>query len=435
MQHFIFTKKIKTKGNVMIITTFLFVAITLSISLGLVMPVIGAYGAAKTAIKTKASYALAESGIEDTYYRLSNSKNVVTTSTLVLGSATATTTLTDISATQKQIKSIGVFSQLNRIASVIVAKAATASFPYGAIVGTGGLSMENGQTITGSVYSNGPIFLTADNSVNITGAATSVVSIAAQNSSRPINIGTGGVFTAFAPTVNNVNATGTIYCTTGSGNNKACNTTLGTPTVQPMPFADATIADFKTQASSTVVNGNVNYSANATISARKIIGNLQVSGGAVLKITGPLYVTGNLIISNGTINVDASYGGGSVPVVVDGYINVTSGGTFNGTGVAGSYIVLISTSDCPTSGLCGGNPAIFVQGGSNCPVGGTKCTVALVAQNGTVRIDSNTITQQATAKKLELKGSIGLNYSTNLATITFASGSGWGVTSWQETAN
>ncbi len=254
----------------MIITTLLFVAITLSISLGLVLPVISAYTDAKTATKTKASYALAESGVEDAYYRLYNNKNVATSNTLVLGSATATTAVTDITSTQKQIKSIGVLSNLNRIATAKVSKAATVSFPYGAIVGTGGLSMENNQTLTGSVFSNGPIFLNVDNSVNITGSATSVVSITGQNSGRPINIGTGGSGTAWAPSISNTTSTGIMYCTTGSGNNKACNTTLGTPPVQPMPIADATIADWKTQASSTVINGNTTYSAaDITIPLKK----------------------------------------------------------------------------------------------------------------------------------------------------------------------
>ncbi len=151
-------------------------------------------------------------------------------------------------------------------------------------------------------------------------------------------------------------------------------------------------------------------------------------------LTGPIWVTGNLIIPNGKMYIDPSYGTGSVAVVVDGYIS-TNSATFGGTGAASSYIVLVSTSDCPASGSCGGNPAVYVQGGSNCPNGGTACTVALVAQNGTVKIHNNQIAQQATAKKLELYGSIGLNYSTNLATLTFAKGTGWSVSSWQETAN
>ncbi|MEI6022235.1 MAG: hypothetical protein WCQ32_00090 [bacterium] len=419
----------KEKGNVMIITTLLFVAITLSISFGLILPVLGAYGNSKSDIQSKASYALAESGVEDAYYRVMNNKNVSSTNTLVLGNATATTTVTDISSTQKQIKSIGALSNFNRISTATVAKAATVNLFYGAIVGTGGLSMQNGQAIYGGVYANGPI-TGSNSSVTISGAAISTTSIIGDDQWRPFNVGTSGTYDAWAPIVSKTNATGKIYCTTGSLNNKVCDTSRGTPSPQTMPIPDALIADWKTKASGNVINGNVNYagtSGTVTISSRKIVGNLNIDNGYTVKLTGPIWVTGNFTMGNGKLQVDPSYAGGSIALLVDGYTSVGNGATITGSGVAGSYAIIVDTSDCPTSGFCGGNPAISVNGGGG--------SIALIAQNGTLVINSCTGVQQATAKTVQLLGGVSITYNSGLSTLTFSSTGGWGVSSWQETTN
>jgi hypothetical protein len=418
-----------TKGNVMIITTMLFIAITLSMSFGLVMPVISAFANAKNDIKTKASYALAESGVEDAYYRIAKSKNIGTTNVLVLGSTTATTTVTDISATQKQIKSISVLSSLNRIAIAMVSKAATVNLFYGAIIGSGGLTMQGGQQINGGVYANGPVLVTGS-SATITGALVSTTSITGDDQYRPINIGTSGTYDAWAPIVNKANVTGKIYCTSGSLNNKACDTSRGAPTAQTMPIPDQLIADWKASASANTTTGNANYagtSGTVTIGPRKIVGNLNIDNGYNVKLTGPIWVTGNFTMGNGTLQVDPSYAAGSIAVLVDGYTTVANGATISGSGVAGSYAIIVDTSDCPTSSSCGGNPAILSSGGGG--------SIALIAQNGTIQINSNTGVQQATAKTLQLIGGVSMTYNSGLSTLTFSSTGGWGVSSWQETAN
>jgi hypothetical protein len=157
------------KGNALIITVLLFVAITTSLSIGLTAPTISAVKSSKDSLEAKKSYAVAESGIEDVFYRIRNSKQVSSTEILSLGSQQTTTTITDISSSKKQINSIGDSFDRNRTVKATIEQGVGVSFSYGVQTGKGGFTMSNNSQIIGSVYSNGPI----TGSGSITGSATS----------------------------------------------------------------------------------------------------------------------------------------------------------------------------------------------------------------------------------------------------------------------
>lgn len=150
----------------------LFVALSLSIALGLVVPALHANRIAEDSLQSKQSYFIAESGVEDVLYRLQTGKQLSTSETLVLGTAETTTTVTTVNLTEKQITSVGDAKDRNRSVSVTVSQGAGASFQYGLQAGRGGVSLQSG-SIVGNVYSNGPITANNSGSNSITGTAIS----------------------------------------------------------------------------------------------------------------------------------------------------------------------------------------------------------------------------------------------------------------------
>ncbi len=166
--------KNKNKGAAMMILVFFFVFLSLTIIIGIVTPVVREFQVAGDSFNSKQTYFLAESSVEDVMYRINNSKQVGTSESLVLGSATATTTITDLGSDKKEISSLADTSSHQRKVNLILSIGVGASFSYGMQSGVGGIDMSNNSSIVGSIYSNGPI----TGSGSITGSATSANSAA-----------------------------------------------------------------------------------------------------------------------------------------------------------------------------------------------------------------------------------------------------------------
>ena len=242
-------------------------------------------------------------------------------------------------------------------------------------------------------------------------------------------IGTGGEGDARAHTVNNSTIAGSLYCQTGSGNNKSCNTSQLDPSPQPMPISEGNITQWKEEAEAGgTFNGNKTITdTSESLGPVKINGNLTITNNATVTINGMVWVTGNISISNNVIvNLPPSYGSGSAVIVTDGKVSISNNVTFNGSGTQGSYIMLLTTSNCPTDVSCGGSPAI--------DVGNNAGTVILVAQNGTIQFSNNAGAKEAVAHTLSLSNNAVITYETGLADVNFTSGpsGGWVIESWKE---
>lgn len=238
-----------------------------------------------------------------------------------------------------------------------------------------------------------------------------------------VNIGTTGTDDAWARTVSGASVSGTIYCQTGSSNNKACNTSRADPTPQAMPLTDAQIDEWKDDALSggTLTGDQTIGWAGGTLGPKKIIGNLTVNGGGTLTVSGTLWVTGNLTVTGGgRVQLATSYGTNSGAIVVDGRVDLSGGSNFSGSGQSGSYPFVITTSACPAAAGCSGANAISLNGGAG--------TVALVAQNGTANIQGGSALKQVTAKQVVMSGGATLYYDSGLISENFSSGPGG---SWQ----
>jgi type II secretory pathway pseudopilin PulG len=228
---------------------------------------------------------------------------------------------------------------------------------------------------------------------------------------------------AWAHTVIGATVTGTIYCQVGSYTNKACNTSKADPTPQPMPFSDSNIQEWKDDAESGgTISGDyhVDY-AGATLGPKKITGNLLIDGGGTLTVSGTIWVQGTITLAGGgKVKLASSYGANSGAIISDNYITLAGNSNFAGSGQAGSYPFLITTSACPAAAGCGGNNAISLSGGAG--------TVALVAQNGNVIINGGSSLKEVTAKQVTMSGGATLYYDSGLISENFSSGPGG---SWQ----
>ncbi|MFA6386714.1 MAG: choice-of-anchor R domain-containing protein [Candidatus Paceibacterota bacterium] len=225
---------------------------------------------------------------------------------------------------------------------------------------------------------------------------------------------------AQAHTVNAVNSGGNIYCQVGTNNNKAC-ISQSDPVYISYPISDANIVDWQATATSGGTytgDYNVNW-AGATLGPKKIIGNLNVSGGGTLTITGTLWVTGNIVLNGGgLIKLASNYGTNDGVILSDGSIAISGGGHAAGSGTTGSYIMLLS--------LDNSSSAISVSGGAG--------AVVVYAPYGTVAISGGASLKEATGYRMTIVGGSSITYESGLTDNNFSSGpSGtWNIDSWKE---
>ncbi len=577
------------KGSALLITMVLFVAISLSIGMGLIAPVIRANRIATNNLESKRGYSLAESGLEDAFYRIKNNKQIDASEVLVLGSRSVTTAITSIGSTQKLITATGDANNRLRNVAMTLSAGTGAIFHYGTQAGQGGISFSNNAGLYGSLYSNGSIqgsngafitgtvyaanspalsanqqnttpvpptqsitfgsanasqdlaqsfqlsedglankvqlyikkvgspssatvrlvrdnggspgtttlatgtlnatlvttaygwinvafssstpFLVAgvsywiviDGSTNTNnyytiGANTSYTSGLAKigqygsswNATTPsgldayfqfylggfnssidnIVVGTNGIGDARAHTITNSIIAGSLFCQTGSGNNKSCNTSHPDPAPQSLPISDSNIASWKSDAEAGgVINGNYTISTPTTLGPKKIVGDLIVD--STLTIANTIWVTGNIIINIGsTVKLASSFGTTTGIMIADGYININNNATFQDSGQAGSYIMLLSTSLCDSDivgNTCGSYDAINANNNS--------AIIITVAQDGAVSFSNNSGVKEVVANRIKLKNNATITYGSGLINIGFTSGpgGGWSIASWRET--
>ncbi len=259
-----------------------------------------------------------------------------------------------------------------------------------------------------------------------TGGITS--QIGGANYATGVLIGTAGIGDAWASVIKGATVQGGLYCTTGTNNNKACNTSRGSASPQALPYSDANMEAWKNEAASGgTINGNytVGY-AGATLGPKKITGNLTVDGGGTLVLTGPIWVEGNFTVTGGgKLSLPSTYGKSSETVISDGIIKINGGGSV-GSGTAGSYLFVVSTSKCPNDVGCSGDSAINISGGAG--------AIAANAQKGTVELTGGAAINAAVGNRLVINGGSTVTYDQGLASPTFVSGpsGGYGLLKWTE---
>ena len=160
-------KTINQKGFVAILAVLLVLAAMFSITASISSLSYKQQKIVKSITESSKAYYAAEAGAEDATYRVKNEMTISSNYNLTVGDSLAQITVsgTDL----KTINSLGNNKNANRkIRTVISKNTINPQFFYGVQVGEGGLTMNNGSSVYGNMYSDGTI----SGSGTITGSAT-----------------------------------------------------------------------------------------------------------------------------------------------------------------------------------------------------------------------------------------------------------------------
>ncbi|MFA6588210.1 MAG: pilus assembly PilX N-terminal domain-containing protein [Patescibacteria group bacterium] len=282
-------------------------------------------------------------------------------------------------------------------------------FDYAVQSGVGGLKMENNCSVTGDVYSNGPVY----------GA----------NEANPKARVFGNVWVADQFYASAIDVSGNLYANTIKyarvGKDAYYQTLIDTvvigqkfsgspnPIAKPFPIGDSEINEWKAQATSGgVLTGNQNLSGTASLGPKKIEGNLSLDGNARLTINGQIWVTGDINFSNPNtqITISPSLGEFSAVIIADGRINVNNNAIISGSGDARSFLLILSTSNS----LDPSQPAISTANNSN--------SVVFYAKNGMIRQYNNSTLHSTTGHYVLLEQNSIIIFDPNLPSFVIPSG-------------
>jgi hypothetical protein len=143
----------------------------------------------------------------------------------------------------------------------------------------------------------------------------------------------------------------------------------------------------------------------------KYVGNVTFTNNCIVKIVDPVWITGNLSLSNGvTFNLNSSYGSASGLIIVDGRTTLANTVRIRGSGSDGSYLMLLSTYDSRTNGIT----AIDVANSGNEGI--------LYAGTGIINIANTNHLEELTAWKIILGNGVTIDYDSGLSSTLFSSG-------------
>lgn len=187
------------------------------------------------------------------------------------------------------------------------------------------------------------------------------------------------------------------------------------PSPEPLPLSDGVVEDWKNDALAggvhsgnyTLINGAI-----GSIGPKKIDGNLLVDNGATLTITGTLWVTGTITLSNNAIvRLDPGYASNSGIIVGDNTIDIINNAVFEGAD-EDSYILLLTTRDAKNE------VSINVSNNSE--------GVIYYAGKSRIAFANNATAKEATAWGIDLANNAVITYESGLANTTFTGGPGGG---------
>ncbi len=164
-------------GAAMLISVVFFLFISLAIISGLVSPTIREYKNSTDLLRSRQSFFVSESGVEDAYFRLKLSKPIGSSTSITLNGATATTAIVNSGFNEKTITTLGNVDGRERTNEVTLSTGDGVSFGYGVQAGVGGFYMGSNSVVNGSVYSNGTI--TGAGSITGTAASANTSALAA----------------------------------------------------------------------------------------------------------------------------------------------------------------------------------------------------------------------------------------------------------------
>lgn len=251
------------------------------------------------------------------------------------------------------------------------------------------------------------------------------------NISTITNVTTSGApYFQWAREIYSSNAgTGITYCQNSVSTTPAiCDDSRPDPTIVGTSVGSNDYTSWESSATSGTTTGSilVDDGASRTLSNTKIAGNLTIDNNGTVLLTGNLWITGTLNMSNNAfLKIDPSMGARDFVVLVDGAININNnGGTVSGSGNANSFIVLVSrctSASCPSG-------SVNVSNNGN--------VQAVIAPYGIVNLSNNANANSVIAKGVTMDNNANIIYNSNLQYFSLtgagATSSLWSIDSWQE---
>lgn len=409
------------KGIAGLFITILILAVMFGIALSMLILVLGQERIARNITKSNQSYYTAEAGIEDALLRLAKNLNWSSLYDLKVGDGTSTIEISDIIGGARTITAKGnVANRIRKIAVVYAITAEKLSFYYGAQVGDGGIQMQDSARIEGNVFSNGSALRLGGNP----GITESVKIAKNGNILDGIKVGRD----AFVDQCQNSQITGKLTVRI----NQNCTASIIEELLEEiatssLAISQSQIDQWKNDAQSGgVISGDYLLSGKQKVSLgpKKIEGNLTIQSQAELSVTGTIWVTGRIIIQDsGKIYLDpGTYGSLSGVVLNDGQTIIQNNAKVKGSGLAGSYLMLLSTLDSSATG----ETAIILQNSPEVDI--------IYTSKGFIQLQDSIRLRQVSGWGLKLQNKAQVIYEVGLQDATFTSGPGgsWKITSWQE---
>jgi hypothetical protein len=425
------------KGSILLLT-LVFLGIFVTVSAALLSYITASLKAERTTMAAAQALAIAEGAMDNAASQINQNLSYAGEIDTSLGNGTFTVTIANVDSTTKRVTATGyVPNRTNPIATKTI-KATIAlsndviSFHYGIQAGNGGFTLSNSASITGNVFAGGPVIGTGNNfvygDVVSSGANGLVYGIHATSSVYAHTIGTAGTATTIDKDAYYVTKTNATVSGTSHPNSPDQDTV-------DLPISDEQIAEWESEAaaggtiSSCDASGNYSVTTNTSLGPIKIACNLVIkSSSAVVTITGPLWVTGNITFQTGpTVKIDPALGNQNVAIIADNPSNQTGSGlisvgqstVFQGSGAANSFVFLISQNRSAE------------QGGSTVAVSMAQGASALVAYaaHGLLTLSQSVSVKEATGYRISLSQSANVTYDTGLPSTVFKTGPGgsWAV--------
>ncbi len=399
----------------MLIACLLFLAGAAAVSAAAAGPALRRASAARAFADARQGLFAASSVSEDVAYRKIKGLAVDNAETLVVGSVTASASLTDVSG-GKEISAESFGARFARASTMRLAEGTGVAVDFGVEGGAGGGSFDNSSSVCWYFFCTGP---GAGSGSNV--FCGDVISAGAGGLIEAVHA-TG---TARAHTIRDSDIDGDAYYQTISGTTVGGTLYPGSTDQTPssLPISNEQIEEWKADAlagGTHTTPCSYTISSNITLGPKKINCNMKISGSPTITLAGPLWVAGTLEIENSVVvRISGAMSGQSVAVVADDKITLQNTASFEGTG-ANSYILLISQR---TSG-----EGIIAKNNS---VGGA---LLLYAPESEISLENSMVVKEASAYRIRLKNSVEVVYETGLANLLFTAGPSGGYTlgSWKE---
>lgn len=414
-------------------------------------------GVNRTSVRAIDARVIAESGVEDALYRMVSGKQIGASETLSVGKGITTVSIIPV-GTARTIRSEGSREAVRQaVEAFLDIRTAGIGLNFGVQVGDGGLTMDNNSSVSGGVFSNGPIV--GDNGATIMGDAFAAgasaiknVSVSGNAHAHLIDDSTVGGYAssttrlddvivgkdAHANELDDAVVNKDAYYNIIDAQSVVSGTRI-TPAMPPadlvalpLPIAQGEIDGWKSDAEKkgVIASGNCNQDWSPPSNPYAVDGgvierNLKLDNNKILILKGTVWVKCAVDISNGgAVRLDPGYGLANGVLVADGTMHLQNNGAFEGSGHSCncSRLMLLTTA------TGGGHHESAIDLHNN------AAGAIFYAGNGLIYLHNNVAVLQLTGRTIHLENNAALTYESGLASALFSSGpsAGYEVKYWKQ---